>query len=88
MDTITHTLFGLSLYGAVDKQRMDKNSRKAYLLTAVGASQILILMSSRASGIQKDFIRCGTGDYPFCFPDSGVGSAVFAAVLPAFQSQG
>ncbi|MGN7174651.1 hydrolase [Paenibacillus sp. FSL R5-0490] len=40
MDTITHTLFGLSLYGAVDKQRMDKNSRRAYLLTAVGASQI------------------------------------------------
>lgn len=40
MDTITHTLFGLSLYGAVNKQRMDKNSRKAYLLTAVGASQI------------------------------------------------
>lgn len=40
MDTITHTLFGLSLYGAFDKQRMDKNSRKAYLLTAVGASQI------------------------------------------------
>lgn len=40
MDTITHTLFGLSLYGAVDKQRMDKNSKKAYLLTAVGTSQI------------------------------------------------
>lgn len=40
MDTITHTLFGLSLYGAVDKQRMDKNSRRAYLLTAAGASQI------------------------------------------------
>ncbi|EWG12686.1 metal-dependent hydrolase [Cytobacillus firmus] len=40
MDTITHTLFGLSLYGTVDKRRMDKNSRRAYLLTAVGASQI------------------------------------------------
>jgi inner membrane protein len=40
VDTITHTLFGLSLYGAVDKRRMDKNSRRAYLLTAVGASQI------------------------------------------------
>ncbi|KAF0824877.1 hydrolase [Cytobacillus firmus] len=40
MDTITHTLFGLSLYGAVDKTDMDKNSRRAYLLTAVGASQI------------------------------------------------
>lgn len=40
MDTITHTLFGLSLYGAVDKQDMDKNSKRAYLLTAVGASQI------------------------------------------------
>lgn len=40
MDTITHTLFGLSLYGAVDKSDMDKNSKRAYLLTAVGASQI------------------------------------------------
>ncbi|KON89346.1 hydrolase [Sporosarcina globispora] len=40
MDTITHTLFGLSLYSAVDKQDMDKNDRRAYLLTAVGASQI------------------------------------------------
>lgn len=40
MDTITHTLFGLSLYGAVDKRKMDKNSRRAYLLTTVGASQI------------------------------------------------
>ncbi|WP_264736979.1 metal-dependent hydrolase [Cytobacillus firmus] len=40
MDTITHTLFGLSLYGAVDKRDMDKNSKRAYLLTAVGASQI------------------------------------------------
>ncbi|RBP92100.1 inner membrane protein [Cytobacillus firmus] len=40
MDTITHTLFGLSLYGAVDKKDMDKNTKRAYLLTAVGASQI------------------------------------------------
>ncbi|CAM3484974.1 metal-dependent hydrolase [Aeromicrobium ponti] len=40
MDTITHTLFGLSLYGAVDKRDMNKNHKRAYLLTAVGASQI------------------------------------------------
>ncbi|MBN8199261.1 metal-dependent hydrolase [Bacillus sp. NTK034] len=40
MDTITHTLFGLGLFGAVDKRNMDKNSKRAYLLTAVGASQI------------------------------------------------
>ncbi|MBS4202382.1 metal-dependent hydrolase [Bacillus sp. FJAT-49732] len=40
MDTITHTLFGLALYGTVDKKNMDKNSKRAYLLTAVGASQI------------------------------------------------
>ncbi|MGA5688048.1 metal-dependent hydrolase [Cytobacillus pseudoceanisediminis] len=40
MDTITHTLFGLSLYSAVDKRDMDKNTKRAYLLTAVGASQI------------------------------------------------
>ncbi|GLB60456.1 metal-dependent hydrolase [Cytobacillus sp. NCCP-133] len=40
MDTITHTLFGLTLYGAVDKKKMNKNHKRAYLLTAVGASQI------------------------------------------------
>ncbi|MBS4220708.1 metal-dependent hydrolase [Bacillus sp. FJAT-49711] len=40
MDTITHTLFGLALYGTVDKKNMDKKYKGAYLLTAVGASQI------------------------------------------------
>lgn len=40
MDTITHTLFGLTLYGAVDKRNMDKNHKRAYLLTAVGASLV------------------------------------------------
>ncbi|WKA55363.1 metal-dependent hydrolase [Planococcus shixiaomingii] len=40
MDTITHTLFGLTLYGTVDKKEMDKNHKRAYLVTAVGASLI------------------------------------------------
>ena len=40
MDSITHTLFGLALYGAVDKKHMEKSQKRAYLLTAVGASQI------------------------------------------------
>ncbi|MGK7379599.1 metal-dependent hydrolase [Planococcus sp. 1R117A] len=40
MDTITHTLFGLTLYGTVDKSKMDKNHKRAYLVTAVGASLI------------------------------------------------
>jgi inner membrane protein len=40
MDSITHTLFGLALYGAVDKKDMEKSQKLAYLLTAVGASQI------------------------------------------------
>ncbi|WKA59115.1 metal-dependent hydrolase [Planococcus shenhongbingii] len=40
MDTITHTLFGLTLYGTVDKKNMDKNHKRAYLLTAVGASLV------------------------------------------------
>ncbi|TWT05866.1 metal-dependent hydrolase [Planomicrobium sp. CPCC 101079] len=40
MDTITHTLFGLTLYGTVDKRKMDPNHKRAYLLTAVGASLI------------------------------------------------
>ncbi|MDZ5470500.1 metal-dependent hydrolase [Bacillus sp. 31A1R] len=40
MDSITHTLFGLALYGAVDKRDMDKRTKTAFLVTAVGASQI------------------------------------------------
>ncbi|MFD2443279.1 metal-dependent hydrolase [Bacillus sp. CGMCC 1.16607] len=40
MDTITHTLFGLTLYGTVDKSNMDKRTKMAYLFTTVGASQI------------------------------------------------
>ena len=40
MDTITHTLFGLALYGAVDKQEMSVKQKRAYLITAIGASQI------------------------------------------------
>lgn len=40
MDSVTHTLFGLALYGAVDKKHMEKSQKRAYLLTAVGASQI------------------------------------------------
>lgn len=40
MDSITHTLFGLALYGAVDKKYMEKPQKRAYLLTAIGASQI------------------------------------------------
>ncbi|WLR53730.1 metal-dependent hydrolase [Mesobacillus subterraneus] len=40
MDSVTHTLFGLALYGAVDKKDMEKPQKRAYLLTAIGASQI------------------------------------------------
>lgn len=40
MDSVTHTLFGLSLYGAVDKQQIDRKHKTAYLVTAIGASQI------------------------------------------------
>ncbi|WP_174735154.1 metal-dependent hydrolase [Mesobacillus harenae] len=40
MDTITHTLFGLAIYGAIDKSGLSKQERRAYLITAVGASQI------------------------------------------------
>ncbi|MBS4207393.1 metal-dependent hydrolase [Bacillus sp. FJAT-50079] len=40
MDTITHTLFGLALYGAVDKRALNRKQKTAYLVTAIGASQI------------------------------------------------
>jgi inner membrane protein len=40
MDSITHTLFGLALYGTIDKKEMDQSRKRAYLMTAVGASQI------------------------------------------------
>ncbi|MGM0789267.1 MAG: metal-dependent hydrolase [Bacillota bacterium] len=40
MDTITHTLFGLALYASVDKSRLEKKEKAAYLTAAVAASQI------------------------------------------------
>ncbi|AZU64280.1 metal-dependent hydrolase [Neobacillus mesonae] len=40
MDTITHTLFGLSLYSSIHKDKMDRRTKRAYLFTAIGASQI------------------------------------------------
>jgi len=40
MDTITHTLFGLSLYGAVDKRSMSRKEKQALLFATVAGSQI------------------------------------------------
>lgn len=40
MDTITHTLFGMTIYGAVDKRQDDKKTKIAMFVSAVGASQI------------------------------------------------
>lgn len=40
MDTITHTLFGLTLYGAVNKDEMTKKERRSLLLVSVIGSQI------------------------------------------------
>lgn len=40
MDTITHTLFGLTLYGTIDKEKVDKNTKKAFLFTSVTGSLI------------------------------------------------
>ncbi|UHA71900.1 metal-dependent hydrolase [Paenibacillus sp. 481] len=40
MDTVTHTLFGLTLYAAVDKKDFTPNQKKALLLTTVVGSNI------------------------------------------------
>jgi len=40
MDSVTHTLFGLTLYGAVDKSTMTKKEKRALLVTAIAGSQI------------------------------------------------
>lgn len=40
MDTITHTLFGLTLYGALNKQKLDPKLKKPLLFTAIVGSQI------------------------------------------------
>lgn len=40
LDSITHTLFGLALYGTVDKKDLPKHHKRAYLVTTVGASLI------------------------------------------------
>lgn len=89
MDTITHTLFGLSLYGAVDKQKMDKNSRRAYLLTTVGASQIpdidVISRLWDTEGLYQMWHR-GITHSVFLTPLWAI--LFLFAVLSAFQSQG
>ncbi|GAE28293.1 hypothetical protein JCM9140_4508 [Halalkalibacter wakoensis JCM 9140] len=40
MDTVTHTLFGLTTYGAVNKEEMDRNTKRALLFSALVGSQI------------------------------------------------
>ncbi|SDZ12804.1 inner membrane protein [Evansella caseinilytica] len=40
MDTVTHTLFGLALYGAVDKRRFTRKEKQALLVTTIIGSQI------------------------------------------------
>ncbi|RXJ01930.1 metal-dependent hydrolase [Anaerobacillus alkaliphilus] len=40
MDTITHTLFGLTLYGAINKRNYTKEQKRALLFTTVVGSQI------------------------------------------------
>lgn len=40
MDTITHTLFGLTIYGSVDKRQDDIKTKRAMFVTAIAASQI------------------------------------------------
>ncbi|NSL50990.1 metal-dependent hydrolase [Calidifontibacillus erzurumensis] len=40
MDSITHTLFGLTLYGALKTEKETKRYNRALLVTAIGASQI------------------------------------------------
>ncbi|PLT35819.1 metal-dependent hydrolase [Bacillus sp. V5-8f] len=40
MDSITHTLFGLGIYKAVNKEEMGKKEKYALLFTTIGASQI------------------------------------------------
>ncbi|MBS4176769.1 metal-dependent hydrolase [Lederbergia citrea] len=40
MDTITHTLFGIGIYKAVNKENMSKKEKQALLFTSIGASQI------------------------------------------------
>lgn len=40
MDTITHTLFGIGIYKAINKEKMSKKEKRALLFTSIGASQI------------------------------------------------
>ncbi|MBE4910599.1 metal-dependent hydrolase [Bacillus luteolus] len=40
MDTITHTMFGLTLYGSIDKKGMDKDMKRSLFITSIVGSQI------------------------------------------------
>jgi len=40
LDTVTHTLFGMTLYGSLNKEEDSKNMKKALLFTSIAGSQI------------------------------------------------
>lgn len=40
MDSITHTLFGIGIYKAINKENLSKKEKQALLFTAIGGSQI------------------------------------------------
>lgn len=40
MDTVTHTLFGFTLYGTIDKKDIDKDIKRSLFLTSIVGSQI------------------------------------------------
>ncbi|WP_257391565.1 metal-dependent hydrolase [Halalkalibacter krulwichiae] len=40
MDTITHTLFGLTTYGAIKKENFDRQTKRALLFSSLVGSQI------------------------------------------------
>jgi len=40
LDTVTHTLFGMTLYGSLNKEEDTKNMKKALLFTSIAGSQI------------------------------------------------
>lgn len=63
MDTVTHTLFGLTTYGALDKSKADKQTKRALLFTALLSSQAPDLdVVARVTETGRIIIRCGTED--------------------------
>jgi inner membrane protein len=85
MDTITHTLFGLTLYGAANKTNMDKSHKRALLFTTVIGSQIpdidVVINLTETGRIMQQMWHRGLTHSFFLIPIWGIAVYILSRLL-------